>query len=141
MGVRIAGTQSVWFAGGLLLGVVVLLAIRFVTYNPPSVHYHANFAVYIDGQRELFKGPQYYQEVAACTLTDSISLPQQRAHMHDNINSVVHVHDHAVTWGQFFENLGWYIGPNFIETADGTLYGENGQNKLILLSMAKTTPT
>ncbi|HXR49473.1 MAG TPA: hypothetical protein VN778_00385 [Verrucomicrobiae bacterium] len=121
------------FACGLALGVLVILAIRFFTYKPVQVHYHANFAVYLNGQRQEFKGPQYYQEVAICSSTNDITIPQQRAHMHDNINSVVHVHDHAVTWGQFFENLGWYVGPNFIETDSGTLYTENDQDKLHIL--------
>ncbi len=121
------------FVCGLLLGAVILLAIRFFTYKPVQVHYHANFAVYLNGQREEFKGPQFYQEVAICSTTNAITIPQQRAHMHDNINSVVHVHDHAVTWGQFFENLGWYVGPNFIETDSGTMYVENGNDKLHVL--------
>lgn len=121
------------FAIGITLGVLVILAIRFFTYKPVQVHYHANFAVYINGQRQEFKGPQYYQEVAICSSTNDITLPQQRAHMHDNVNSVIHVHDHAVTWGQFFENLGWYVGPNFIQTDNGTMYTENDSSKLHIL--------
>jgi hypothetical protein len=123
---------SRWFtlATGLVLGALIILGIRFFTYKPVQVHYHANFAVYINGQREEFKGPQYYQEVAVCSSTNDIHLPQQRAHMHDNINSLVHVHDHGVTWGQFFENLGWYVGPDFIETDSGKRYVDDGNNKL-----------
>jgi hypothetical protein len=121
------------FILGLILGALAMLAIRFFTYKPVQVHYHANFAVYINGQREEFKGAQYYQEVAICSSTNSISIPQQRAHMHDNINSVVHVHDHAVTWGQFFENLGWFVGPSFIQTDSGATYTENGAAKLHIL--------
>jgi hypothetical protein len=123
--------KSKWFlfASGAVLGALIILGVRFVTYKPDVVHYHANFAVYINGQREEFKGPQYYQEVAACTVHGTIQ-PAQRAHMHDNINSVIHVHDHAVTWGQFFENLGWYIGPNFLETDDDTMYLTSDTNKL-----------
>ena len=124
--------RASWFLilAGAVIGALIILGIRFFTYKPVQVHYHANFAVYINGQREEFKGAQYYQEVAICSSTNNITIPQQRAHMHDNVNSVVHVHDHAVTWGQFFENLGWYVGPNFIETADGTMYLENGNNLL-----------
>lgn len=125
--------RSVWFIGGLLLGVLMLLIVRFFTYHPDTIHYHANFAVYINGRREEFNRPQYYQEEAACILTNQISIPQQRAHMHDNINSVIHIHDHAVTWGQFFDNLGWYIGPNFMMNADGTLYSESDNSKLHLV--------
>lgn len=127
--------KNTWFLliSGLVLGAVIILAIRFFTYSPVRVHYHANFAVYINGRREQFKGQRYYQEVAICSSTNDIATPQERAHMHDNVNSVVHVHDHAVTWGQFFENLGWYVGPDFIETADGHLYQASGDNQLHIL--------
>ncbi|HVC36396.1 MAG TPA: hypothetical protein VNE40_03055 [Candidatus Dormibacteraeota bacterium] len=121
------------FVAGLVIGLLVIMAIRFVSYNPPHIHYHANFAVYINGQRQEFSGPEYYQGVAVCSATNDITLPQERAHMHDNINSVIHIHDHAVTWGQFFENLGWFVGPNFIQSADGTMYLESGQSKLHIL--------
>jgi hypothetical protein len=117
-------------AGGILLGALALLAIRFATYSgPQQIHYHANFAVYINGQRETFTDPSYYTEITACTLGDKIQ-PEQRAHMHENINSLVHVHDDGTTWGQFFENLGWYVGPDFIQTRKGTLYKADGTSKL-----------
>ncbi len=125
--------QWLIFGLGLLLGVLILLVIRLATYHPEHVHYHANFAVYFNGQREEFKGQQYYQEVAICSASGGINIPQQRAHMHDNVNSVVHVHDHAVTWGQFFENLGWVVGPDFIETDNGTKYVGDDTNKLHVL--------
>ncbi|MDB5185002.1 MAG: hypothetical protein JWN38_810 [Candidatus Saccharibacteria bacterium] len=124
----------VLFGLGLVLGVLLVLVIRFATYSvPKSTHYHANFAVYLNGKREEFKDPKYYEEVAICSSGDGITIPQQRAHMHDEVNSVVHVHDSAVTWGQFFENLRWVIGPDFIETADGTMYRNNGNDQLHIL--------
>jgi hypothetical protein len=118
---------------GLLVGVLAVLLIRFFTYQPEQVHYHANFAVYVNGQREEFKGAQYYQEVAACTAEHGFTNPQQRAHMHDNINDVVHVHDHAVTWGQFFNNIGWAVSSDIIETDSGTKYIADGANKVHVL--------
>ena len=125
-------TKTKWllFIGGVLLGALAILAVRFAVYQPDRVHYHANFAVYINGQREAFKGPQYYEEIATCSSTGGIAAPQQRGHMHDNENGLVHVEDHIVTWGQFFENLGWYVGPNFIQTATGTTYAAADQAKL-----------
>lgn len=118
--------------GCMLLGALIVLAVRFVVYTPDRVHYHANFAVYINGLRESFNDPQYYEEVAACKAGTNIT-PADRAHMHDKVNDVVHVHDHAVTWGQFFDNLGWYIGPDFIEKPDGTMYISSGQSRLHLM--------
>jgi hypothetical protein len=120
------------FGAGIVLGAFVILAIRFVAYKPGQVHYHANFAVYINNQREQFKGTQYYQEVALCS-TNDISNPLERTHMHEEVNGVIHVHDHAVTWSQFFENLGWYVGPDFVQTADGTMYKADETNKLHIL--------
>ena len=123
-----------WFiaASCLVLGAAIVLGIRFATYKVVAIHYHANFALYINGQREEFKGPQYYTEVEMCTQENTV-LPSERAHMHDNVNSVVHVEDHAVTWGQFFANVGWTMGPTFIASPDGTIYSESGNNKLNLL--------
>lgn len=120
-------------AVGILIGAGALLAVRFITYSPEHTHYHANFAVYINGRREEFKSKQYYQEVSICNATSGITIPQQRAHMHDDINSLVHVHDHAVTWGQFFENIGWLVGPDLIETANGTKYIADGSDKLHII--------
>ncbi len=117
------------FVAGLLLGALIVIAIRFATYSVHQTHYHANFAVYINGQRQEFKGPQYYQEVAACVVHGTIQ-PAQRAHMHDNTNSVIHVHDDGVTWQQFFNNIGWTLGPNFIQDDQSNTYTEDDTNKL-----------
>ncbi len=114
----------------LLLGAAVILGIRFVMYKPPEeVHYHANFALYINGQREAFKGDANYSETEMCAANTAMS-PEERAHMHDHVNNVVHVEDHAVTWGQFFANLRFTIGPDMVEVPDGTVYAENGSAKL-----------
>jgi len=128
----ISALKSKWFVllAGLLLGTLVILGIRFATYmGPAETHYHANFSLYINGNQETFANPVYYAEVAACTVNGPVE-PAERAHMHDNINSVIHVHDQGVTWGQFFENLGWYVGPDFVQTRDGTMYKADAVNKL-----------
>jgi len=86
--------KTKWFiaVACLLLGAAVVLGIRFATYKVNSVHYHANFALYINGQREEFKGMGYYTEVEMCKL-DTTMVPSERAHMHDNVNNVVHVEE------------------------------------------------
>jgi hypothetical protein len=34
--------------GGIVLGAMIVLGIRFVSYAPPKeTHYHANFALYV----------------------------------------------------------------------------------------------
>ena len=128
--------KTKWFiaVACLVLGAAIILGIRFFTYKPATTHYHANFALYINGQREQFKSQMYYEETAMCSVGTTMT-PDGRAHMHDNVNNVVHIEDHAVTWGQFFTNLGWYMGPNFIAGfgPNGTMYQENGNSQLHLI--------
>ena len=126
--------KTKWFigVGCLVLGAALVMGIRFATYKSDGIHYHANFAVYVNGQREEFKDASYYTEVEAC-VDNSTMVPAERTHMHDKINNVIHVEDHAVTWGQFFQNLGWSLGPNYIVNKAGVMYEENGSNKLNLV--------
>src|SRR3989344_5111964 len=127
--------KSGWFIGGaaFILGAATILAIRFITYSPEEVHYHANFAVYLNGQREQFKDMRYYEETAAssCSIEEK-ETPLERAHMHGNVNDVVHVEDHLVTWGNFFQNIDWGIGDNYLKTAD-KIYAVDDQNKLTFM--------
>ncbi len=109
-----------------------MLGVRFITYKPDSVHYHANFALYINGQREEFNNVRYYAEIASCILNNEM-VPAERAHMHDNVNDVVHVEDHSATWGQFFTNIGWTMGPTAIMAPGDTIYAENDMSKLHLI--------
>jgi hypothetical protein len=118
--------------GAFILGIVVTLAVRFVTYNPQKVHYHANFAVYINGQKEEFKNPIYYISVAAMCSADATNSPTDRAHMHSGVNNVVHVEDRAVTWGMFFQNIGWVVDPRVIRDLDG-LFVPIDQNKITFI--------
>lgn len=114
---------------GVLAGVLIMAGLRWFTYVPP-VHHHANFAIYVNGQRETFEGPGYYEEVASCSMDQE--LPEQRAHLHDNVNDVVHVHDQAVTWGNFFENLGFSVANGFLQTNRG-LYVSSPDSSLYFI--------
>ncbi len=127
------------FGMGLTLGVLVILGIRFATYHPEDeVHYHANFAMYLNGQREQFKEPFYYVDLEeSCTLDQQIT-PHERAHMHDNVNDVVHVEDQAVTWGQFFQNLGWVVDLKVIRTPNQVLLTD-AQNKVTFILNGEQT--
>ncbi|HEV7454757.1 MAG TPA: hypothetical protein VGO07_05865 [Candidatus Saccharimonadales bacterium] len=112
---------------GILFGALLVLGIRFATYSPEQIHYHANFAVYLNGQRETFKSPMYYEEVSgSCALGKDVK-PAQRVHLHDEVADVVHVHDHAVTWGDLFMNLHWAVGPDFIRTPSKIYVAGDGQ--------------
>ena len=120
-----------WLAIGILIGALLILGWRWFSYRDESVHYHANFAVYVNGEREAFENPLYYEEVATCA--EAHNSPAARAHLHDEVSDVVHIEDEAVTWGQFFENLGWSINSQAIKTSEN-LYvdGQGGELSLIL---------
>lgn len=128
---------------GFVAGLISLLAIRAAAYDPPQeTHYHANFAVYINGQREQFKALDYYEEEAAsncsvATAEEAETSPMSRVHMHGNINDVVHVEDSRVTWGNFFTVLKWNIGSTYIATRDG-MYQNNGTAKVTFMLNGKS---
>jgi hypothetical protein len=132
--------KSKWFIGivGIVIGITAILAVRFFTYQPNLTHYHANFAVYINGQREKFVGTKYYEETAAmaCTL-EQVDEPAERAHMHDNISDVVHVEDKLVTWGNFLQNLNWGVGDTYLAT-DTTIYTVDADHALTFVVNGKT---
>lgn len=87
------------------LGALAVISARFILVEKTATHYHANFALYINGQKEEFNSFVFYEEVSACT-DEYSNNPKSRVHMHDKINNLVHVHDNASTWAHFFNNLG-----------------------------------
>ena len=115
---------------GAVIGFMVLGVVRFVAGHDRESHYHADLVVYINGQRQTFEGPQYYQEVAACNEHAS---PLGRVHLHDEEPNLVHVHDDVVTWSDLFTNFGWSLANSMIY--DGkTAYidGQGGELNFIL---------
>jgi hypothetical protein len=114
---------------GYLLGVFWLVAVRFVMYKSDTVHYHANFALYINGQRDEFKNFTFYEEVQSCG-SDEKNNPKTRVHMHDSVNHVAHVHEPGVTWGHFFANLDYALGDSLVKTDDGVFVDDQNGNKL-----------
>lgn len=129
---------------GIIFGIVSILGVRFATYKTPEeVHYHANFAVYVNGQRELFSNPLIYEEITSCQVETATKMtPSGRAHLHEKVNDVVHVEDDAVTWGNFFQNIDWNIGDKYLDTSESLLV-ESDTNKInyILNGKAISAPT
>lgn len=137
--------KSKWFIApaSFAVGAVLILGIRVATYTPlKEVHYHANFAVYINGQQEQFKAPNYYEEEAAtsCSASEankSEDSPMSRVHMHGNVNDVVHVEDGRVTWGNFFTVLGWNVGADYVATRDSFYQNSSQGNVTYILNGKK----
>lgn len=116
---------------GLIVGVLALGTARFLLVEPaPAVHYHANFALFVDGQRLDLTGGRYMEDVTACAADPAGIRPQDRAHLHNNDADVVHVHHGGATWGHLFANLGFGLGDSFLILDDGRRFfeGEEGRS-------------
>lgn len=135
---KFLSARLVWAVAGFIIAAVLILGFRFLIYSPEHVHYHANFAVYINGQREQFKDPALYEESGVSCSKEEAMTPGERSHMHDNVNDVVHVHDHAVTWGQFFTNLGWVVDAKVIETPSEVLLADSSHKISFILNDKST---
>lgn len=116
---------------GILLGVVILAAARFV-FVPVErpTHYHANFAIFAHGQRIDLSADRYMEELAGCTMGEDTILPTARVHLHDNNPDVVHVHHQGVTWGHLVANLGFGLGDRYLMIRDRGLLTE-GKGKTL----------
>lgn len=122
---------------GVVLGLLIFAAIRFFTYNSPEhTHYHANFAIYINGQQLKFEDPSNYQEIVSCIKDDETN-PLHRAHMHDGIYDVIHVHADAVTWNQFFENLNMTTDATYLRIKNDSFINNSPSKTTYILNGKK----
>lgn len=107
------------FIIGLAAGIVILGGARFAFspwQEPP--HYHANWAVFVDGERLDLSDDRYMEDTSVCVAGDDVQAAQ-RVHMHEGVDDVVHVHHTGVTWGHFLSVLGFGLGADYLITADG----------------------
>jgi hypothetical protein len=119
-----------------LAGVLWLIALRFVTLQSDAVHYHANFGIFVDGQRLPLDSPLYYEEVQACG-GDEVFNPKIRVHMHDQVSHVLHVHDAGATWGHFFANIGMTHGDSVFRI-DNKVYTDSEATPITYILNGRT---
>lgn len=113
--------------GGVLIGVLAISLVRFFFMPQAEVtHFHANFAMFILGQRVDLSDDKYMEDVQGCKPEYIKITPEERTHMHENNHDVVHVHDDGVTWGHFMSNIGFAFGPTYLITDDQKIYRNTG---------------
>lgn len=115
-------------AASFLIGALTAFWVRFVLVDQKQVHYHANFAMYVNGEQDEFSNFTFYEEVASCSSDHGID-PKSRVHLHQPENSVVHVHTDGATWGHFFSNLGYTLGNKVVATDKGVF--SDGQDGIL----------
>ncbi len=104
--------------------LIALIFIAFFAYNYFTVpHYHAEFQVYIDGEKKDLSTLDYMY-FAPCRVYDFGERELEeidRAHLHDYVGDVVHLHDDGVTWRVLLSNL----------NIEGDLLGYNKEGDLV----------
>ena len=118
----------------LLAGILLAFGVRFSLVDAVVVHHHANFAIYVNGVRDEFRSPTFYEEISSCSSTNHDD-PKARVHMHNNENDTVHVHDAGSTWADFFANMGYSLGNKSVTNDAGTLVtDQNGKTLVFVLN-------
>ena len=87
-----------------------------------DVHYHADFALYIDGERYNFAQDKYMS-----TGNKSLS---NFAHLHDMKGNIIHKHASGITLGFFMETVGMKLNDTCLMIDDGTSYCDDGNKEL-----------
>jgi hypothetical protein len=111
---------------GLIIAAIVIAGNIVLERNTSEIgvvgdiHYHTDFAMYIDGQRYNFSQEKYMS-------TDNTSL-SNFVHLHDLNGKVIHKHASGVTLGFFFETLGMKLNDTCLQLDDGTSFC-NEENK------------
>ncbi|GAB4027829.1 MAG: hypothetical protein Fur0011_6720 [Candidatus Microgenomates bacterium] len=95
---------------GAMIGAAIALTLYLnqTSHETDHVHYHAGFKVYIDNQLQDYSGYQY-MNYTPCSQHDKKKSPEEeqmeKAHLHDGVGDVVHVHREGAIWGDLFKNI------------------------------------
>ncbi|MBP7846110.1 MAG: hypothetical protein KA007_01595 [Candidatus Pacebacteria bacterium] len=116
------------------IGVVVtiLVVTGFLVVRLPKddlTHIHANFGVFVSGQKLDFSGEKYMHVKPCFSNYHTQKHFGERVHLHDGIGDVAHIHDSGVVWGDLMLYLGVKTTSNGIEF-DEKLHAFGKQDKL-----------
>lgn len=108
----------------LALGSMMVAILMNWWYLPPSkhVHYHAGFRVYINGIKQDYSKPIYMNFTPCSEHEQELSQEEEqieKAHLHEQVGEVVHVHRKGAKWGDLFTN----IRVDFDEEVHGYING------------------
>lgn len=113
---------------GLIVAAVVIAGNILLEKDSPEIgvvgdlHHHADFALYINGERYDLAQEKYMS-------TENKSL-SNFAHFHDLNGNVIHKHASGITLGFFMETLGMKLNESCLVLDDGTSYCNEGNKEL-----------
>ncbi|HEV2150085.1 MAG TPA: hypothetical protein VGR37_21995 [Longimicrobiaceae bacterium] len=108
---------------GAVAGVLLFGLVRLAFLPPqPVTHYHANWALFVEGERLDLADERYMEDVVRCKANPAKVDPEDRVHLHNLDPDVVHVHDGGATWGHLLLNLGITVGDDHLFTDTGARY-------------------
>jgi hypothetical protein len=107
-------------AVSLVVSLLILLVGGFFTwkfFHPPTVytHIHAGFHIYVGDQKQDFSGPRYMSLIPCSEGKKKLTPAEnqlEKAHLHDQVGDVVHVHHQGATWGDLLRNIDFAVDPN-----------------------------
>lgn len=99
----------------VLVGAFFLIGKSDLNKPPEKeIHFHAGFMVYQDGVKQDFSDIKY-MDIEPCNdkqgTKELEENQQEKAHLHDNIGDVVHVHREGAVWGDILANIKFQISP------------------------------
>ena len=105
-----------------LIFLIILITIFAYSYFTVP-HYHAEFHVYKGGEKIDLAGLEnmYFAPCRVYDFGERELEEIDRAHLHDYVGDIVHVHDDGVTWRVLLSNL----------NIEGDLIGYNKEGQLI----------
>jgi hypothetical protein len=105
----------------IIWGLILIIAAGFLILprtilKPESIHIHAGFQVYNNENKVDFSNFQYMHEMP-CTVNGKPIEGRrdeqlEKAHLHDQVGDVVHVHRKNAKWEDFFKNIKYPINDN-----------------------------
>lgn len=106
-----------------IIGYRIQLAIEgaYQRYNT-EVHVHADFAVYMNGDRLDFSQTEYQSSVS--------HEKDEDVHLHDGDGKVVHRHAEGVTFTQFLNSVGYELTSDCFTTDTNEQYCINASSTL-----------
>ncbi len=95
--------------------IIIALAIALQkpaepAVNPDPNHTHADFAVWVDGEKLDFSGPEFMSEVYKEGQEVRTNPMRKYLHLHDGIGHVIHRHKPLLSLREFFRSIGFTTG-------------------------------